>query len=78
MGVCFQSIKVYTSTVSRFYLLQMRQLHMQRVVEVKRREDSKGTKTGKGRKCKERKLGLVNRRKGPKKWENSSRDDRSK
>jgi len=78
MGVYFQSIKVYTSIASRFYLLPMPQLHIQRVMEVKRREDGKGTKTGKGRKCKERKLDLVNRRKGPKKWENASRDDRSK
>jgi hypothetical protein len=47
-------------------------------MEVKKREDSKGTKKGIGGKCKERKLGLVNRRKGPKKWENASRDNRSK
>jgi len=38
MGVYFQSIKVYTSTASRFYLLLMPQLHMQRVMEVKRRQ----------------------------------------
>jgi hypothetical protein len=46
---------------------------VQRMMEAEKREDSKGTKKGKGGKCKERKLGLVNRKR-PKKWENVSRD----
>jgi hypothetical protein len=44
------------------------------MMEAEKREDMKGTKEGKGGKCKERKLGLVNRRKIRKKWENVSRD----
>jgi hypothetical protein len=38
-GYYFQSIKVYTSTASRFYLLLMPQLHIQRVMEVRKRQE---------------------------------------